>query len=255
MHQEQGLSVETKMAAIVAQSPDLDSRAVKKTAEREVGEGKAIWGAVDFKVRWYPIEGESREQMKAWKSEIEGVLLALQKAVDSGDLTEFIEASKGSVKAEQIWEMVGAIKQQAEESGIELDPEARKLLAIDLWIRREQGGRWKKETLRRSFWRVATGQGSKIADVLDRDKAPNCIDVAYLIKALGHEFDIDGEVGSIPSSTPGIDHRYFETASGKILDYWYLPESGGLALSKDVYKKLLALRKQNGHGHRSKQEK
>ena len=78
MQQENGLSVEAKMAAIAAQSPELTSDVVRKTAEREVSDGKEIWGAVDFTVNWYPVEGSSREQMQEWKGEVDQLLSELE---------------------------------------------------------------------------------------------------------------------------------------------------------------------------------
>ncbi|MEK9131032.1 MAG: hypothetical protein AAB429_02870 [Patescibacteria group bacterium] len=256
MQQENGLSVEAKMAAIAAQSPELTSDVVRKTAEREVSDGKEIWGAVDFTVNWYPVEGSSREQMQEWKGEVDQLLSELEAGVASGDLSSFIEASKGTVTADDIWGIIEDIKRQAKEEGLELDAEAKQLLAIDLWIKRQQGGKWKKETLRRTAWKILTGEGSKIADVLDRDAAPNCIDVAYLAKAMSHQFGVNGEVRQLASGTPGIDHRYFQAQSGKVLDYWWLPKSGGVALSETTYQKLLTKRARGGsHSHQSEQEK
>lgn len=256
MGKENGLSVEAKIEAIGAQSPELAAEVVQKTAEQEVSDGKEIWGAVDFTVRWYPIEGSSREQMQEWKNEVNQLLLELEAAVTSGDLSSFIKVSKGTVTSDDIWSIVKDIRRQAEEEELEMDAEARQLLAIDLWIRRQQGGKWKKGTLRRAAWRIITGEGVKIAEVLDRDAAPNCIDVAYLAKAMSHQFGVDGEVKQIASGTRGIDHRYFRTRSGKVLDYWWLPESGGVALSEAAYQKLIAERIGGGsHSHQSEQEK
>ena len=256
MHLENESTIGAKILAIKAQSPELAADTVRQTAEQEASDGKEIWGAVDFTVNWYPIEGPQREQMQTWKNEVDQLLSELEAGVASGDLSSFIEASKKTVTTDDIWNIVKDIKRQAEEEGLEFDSEARHLIAIDLWIKRQQGGKWKKETLRRTAWKIITGEGLKIVDVLDRDSAPNCIDVAYLAKAMSHQFGVYGEVNRVASATPGIDHRYFRTESGKILDYWWLQESGGVALSASAYQKLLAKRAEGGsHSHPSEQEK
>lgn len=252
---ERGLDLEAKMTAIGAQSPELDADAVRRTAEKEVAQGRAIWGAVDFGVRWYPVEGAGHEEMGKWKQGVDQLQINLQTAIDSGDLTKFVAESAGSITEEEVWNIVGEVKKQVAETGVAFDDEARQMLAIDLWIRRQQGGKWKKETLRKAFWRVASGQGSKIADVLNRDNAPNCIDVGYFVKALADQFAIRGDIKTTPSNKGGIDHRYFQTDSGKVLDYWWLKESGGLALTPEVHQKASEMYKKRQHDHGSQKTK
>ncbi|MFH2063037.1 MAG: hypothetical protein ABIJ46_02675 [bacterium] len=239
-----------KVEAIMRQSPNLSIEGATNIAKEEVDQGKSVEGSIDigFGLGQYELEGETREKMEQWKDEVTEILDSLQKGMDSGDFSKFVEATNEKFHQGDVRKIIDKLTRQAEETGVEIDDEAKKLMAIGFWLWREQGGEWKTgRTELQTVARMLSGR-SKIGDVLKRETSPNCVETSFLIRAVARKLGVPGEVRKTRRKI--VDHRYFQTDNGKVMDYWWLRGTAGVALTKEAYKKLRPdVTEDPDHGH------
>lgn len=234
---EKQFKIDKKVEAIKKQSPEINPDVVEEQAKKEVDNFVEVWGAVNkLGGEWYSIEGESKEKMAEWKNQVVEILNAM-------DDKNFHE--KTNIYLDKIPQN---IERESKEFGGSFDDEAKTLLAISLWLQREQGGKWAGN--RKILWRIMSKDSTKLSSILDKNGAPACVDTSFLIKALAEEFDIKGEVKKVPMSKSKLipekmSHFYFQSETGKIVDYWWARSSkrgentGGLKLTQEAYEKTL----------------
>lgn len=231
--------IAAKVEAIGEQSPDIADAEIRSQAEDEVDRGLEIWGAMDVGPKWYSIEAESKEIMEKWKTQIEEVLAEVSKSIETGDFSGLSEVLGENFHESDLGKLVDKIEAEASEYGQEFDDEAKKLVSIGLWLWREQGGTWAGE--RKTVWKVLTRDSVRLSSFLDKEGAPSCVDTSFLIKALADQLGIQGEVqkverGVIAKATSGkMAHRYFQTDSGKVMDYWWSRGTAGLKMNSDAF--------------------
>ncbi len=231
--------IDAKTAAIHQQSPELSPAIATQTAIKEADANQPIEGSVKFKVggiklRQYEIRGESPEVMAKWKGEVTAVLDSLKDAIATGDFAKLVEVSQEKIHTDDIKKGLAKLELQSAETGIPVDEEAQKLLAIGLWIQREQGGKWKSGVVElKTAGRILTGS-SQLADALSPENDPSCLEISHLVQAMARELGIKGQIKTVPRL--GVDHRYFAADSGKIMDYWWLRNTGGVALNEQAFK-------------------
>ncbi|MFZ2226730.1 MAG: hypothetical protein WA064_05430 [Candidatus Moraniibacteriota bacterium] len=210
---------------------------LSEKASAEVDSLVKVLGSINkFGDRWYRIEGENKEKMTEWKNQITEILNCL--------------ADKDFHKKTNIYldKIPQNIEREMGEFGGSFDEEAKTLLSICLWLQREQGGKWVGN--RKVLWRIMSKDSVTLSSILDRNSAPSCVDTSFLIKALAEEFGIAGEVKKLPMGKmnliPGkIAHFYFESETGKIVDFWWGRSSkrgentGGLKLTQESYDKTV----------------
>jgi len=231
--------IDAKTAAIRQQSPELSLAVVTRTATQEADANKSIEGSVKFmagpvKLRQYEIRGESPEVMAKWKGEVTAVLDGLKDAIATGDFAKVIEVCQDKIHTDDIKKGLAKLELQSADTGIPVDEEAQKLLAIGLWIQREQGGKWKSGQVElKTAGRILSGS-SQLADALSPENDPSCLEISHLVQAMSRELGIKGQIKTTPRF--GVDHRYFASNSGKIMDYWWLRGTGGVALNEQAFK-------------------
>lgn len=231
--------IDAKTAAILKQSPELSLAIATQTATKETDDNQPIEGTVKFnvgpiKLRRYEIRGESPEVMFKWKEEVAAVLDGLKEGLASGDFSRFIAVSQEKFHTDDIKKILAKLELQSADTGLPVDEEAQKLLAIGLWIWREQGGQWRTgKTELKTAGRILSGS-SQLADALSPANDPSCLEISHLVQAMSRELGIKGQIKTTPRL--GVDHRYFATDSGKIMDYWWLRGTGGVALNEQAFK-------------------
>jgi hypothetical protein len=231
--------ITAKVGAIKNQSPDMSDTEVRSQAKDEVDRGLEIWGAMDVGPKWYSIEGESKETMEKWKAQIEEVLKEVNQAGETGDFSGLSEILGENFYESDLGKLFDKIKAEANEYGQEFDEEAKKLSSIGLWLWREQGGAWAGE--RKTVWKVLTKDSAKISSFLEEEGAPSCVDTSFLVKALADQLGIQGEVkkverGVMAKATFGkMAHRYFQSDTGKVLDYWWSRGTAGLKMNSEAF--------------------
>lgn len=241
-------SVSEKAAAIAKQNPKLPDDLVRRTAEEEVARGESVEGAIDRGFGYYKLHGEDQETMERWKADITQIRDGVHKGRTSGDFSKFLEATQGKFHEGDVKKILGKLSEQTIETGVEMDEEGETLLSIGFWLWKEQGGNWKTgKTELKTIARIVSGS-SKIGDALKEHQDPNCIETSFLIRAVAREMGISGEIRT--TSRAIVDHRYFETPSGKIMDYWWMRGTAGLALSQEAFKKARPeVSGNSGHDH------
>lgn len=246
--EEKQEKIEKKIEAIRKQSPNMSPDEIVSISAKEVDNFVEVWGAINtLGGHWYRVEGESKEKMTEWKSQVENIISAFD------DEERFYELTGIHSKD------IKNIKENISKEG-ELDNKAKTLLSINLWLKREQGGRWAGH--RKTIWRVLAKESTSLTEILDRDGAPACIDTSFLTKALAEEFDIKGDVKKVPISKSKLApekmaHFYFQAktddeeknsskeSSGIIADYWWArsmdesKDTGGIKLTQDSYDKVV----------------
>jgi hypothetical protein len=231
--------IDAKTEAILKQSPELSSAVAAQTATKEADANQSIEGSVKFKVgplklRQYEIRGESPEVMAEWKGEVTAVLDSLKDAIATGDFAKVIEVCQDKIHIDDIKKGLAKLELQSVDTGIPVDEEAQKLLAIGLWIQREQGGKWNSGAVElKTVGRILSGS-SQLADALSPENDPSCLEISHLVQAMSRELGIKGQIKTTPGF--GVDHRYFAADSGKIMDYWWLRNTGGVALNEQASK-------------------
>ncbi len=234
-------TIDAKTVAILKQSPELSAAVASQTATKEADANQSIEGSVNFRLpgtevslHRYTIRGESPEVMAQWKGEVAAVLDGLKDAITTGDFAKVIEICQDKIHTDDVKKGLAKLELQSADTGIPVDEEAQKLLAIGLWIQREQGGKWKTgQTELKTAGRILSG-GSQLADALSPENDPSCLEISHLVQAMSRELGIKGEIKTTPRL--GVDHRYFATDSGKIMDYWWLRNTGGVALNEQAFK-------------------
>ncbi len=240
--------VNKKVEAIAKQSPKLPADIVRRTAEDEVARGESIEGVMDRGIGYYKLQGENQETMEQWKADVSQIRDGVHEGRVSGDFSKFIDVTEGKFHEGDIRRILDKLSEQTQETGVEMDDEGETLLSIGLWLWKEQGGDWSTgKTELKTVARILSGS-SKIGDALEQDQNPNCVETTFLIRAVAREMGIPGEVRTTPRAM--IDHRYFETTSGKIMDYWWMRGTAGLALSQVTFKKARPDASESpDHGH------
>ena len=233
--QERQMRVNEKVGAI-SNNPgeNRSTREIKEQAEDEVDKGLVVWGVVDAGSKWYSVDGESRETMEAWKTQLEQILENAKMAIESQNFSSLSEIMGDDFIESDLAGIVEKLHHEANEYGQVIDDEAMKLLSIGLWLWREQGGAWAGE--RKIIWKMLTKDSAKLSSFLEEKGAPSCIDTSFLVKALADQLDIHGDVQKIGEGK--LAHRYFQTDSGKIMDYWWSRGTAGLKLNKDAFAKV-----------------
>jgi len=235
-------AVAAKVEAIRRQSPKMTGEEIRLQAEDEVDAGLKIWGTLNIGPKQYNIEGESKEVMEKWERQIREILEKVDKAIEDGDFTGLVKLLGENFHEHDLSVLVEKIKMEAERFGQELGDEAKKLLSIGLWLWREQGGAWAGE--RKTIWRILTKDSASLSSFLDKAGAPSCIDTSFLIKALADQMGIAGDVkkidkGIVAKITFGkMAHRYFQTDSGKVMDYWWSRGTAGLKMNPTAYTEI-----------------
>ena len=111
-----------------------------------------------------------------------------------------------------------------------LDEESLTLLAIGIFEQRERPD-WKGHL--KCTLRVVRGGLYVFEDILKNSHSASCIDAMVVIKEVARAFGIEGCLVS------NLQHRHFETRSGKILDPGFFPNRSGFFSSVDQYRSML----------------
>ena len=234
--------IATKVEAIKEQSPDMSDNEVYSQAKDEIDKGLDIWGSIDVGPKWYSVEGESKETMEKWKTEIQQVLTEVNSAIENGDFSGLSEVLGENFHENDLNKLFDKIDTESSEYGQKFDDESKKLVSIGLWLWREQGGAWAGQ--RKIVWKVLTKDSAKLSSFLEDEGAPSCVDTSFLVKALANQMGINGNVqkvekGLVAKATfKKMSHRYFQTDSGKIMDYWWARGTAGLKVNSDAFSKV-----------------
>lgn len=112
-----------------------------------------------------------------------------------------------------------------------LDEEDKTLLAISLWILREQD-KWKWRTISK----VLKGGTFSLSSFVQKKGLPSCLDSVVLTKRMAESFQIIGQVKLAEPDKHQFSHRYFQSESGKIVDVWWGRRNrGGLFQKEEDY--------------------
>jgi hypothetical protein len=190
--------------------------------------------------------------MAEWKEKV----AEIKNILESGDFKKIPETEYWDEKNEIKRSIIENINSDAEKFGGSFGDREKTLLAISLWLKREQGGKWAD---RKAIWRVLSKDSIRLSSILDRNGSPACVDTSFLTKALAEEFGIQGEVKKVPMSKSSLapekmSHFYFQAktetesekksdeSSGAIVDYWWArgkESTGGIKLNQDSYNKVV----------------
>lgn len=167
------------------------------------------------------------EKMSEWSTLVNEILVVISADdFDDKKLYELLVDKKDQLR-DSIAEAMPAVIKKIESR--DLDKDDKILLAIGLWIARDRGS-WQAI---RSVAKLIFGSEYKIEEVLDKSGAPNCIDTSVLEKAMAAKFGITGQV--ISKNNRKLDHHWFQTDSGKILDIWWGNKAGLLFKDEDDF--------------------
>ena len=89
-----------------------------------------------------------------------------------------------------------------------------------------------------------TKDSVELSSFLEEEGAPSCVDTSFLVKALAEQMGIKGEVQKVEKSIiakatfGAMVHRYFQTESGKVMDYWWSRGTAGLKINSDAFSKV-----------------
>ncbi len=169
-------------------------------------------------VREYVITGESPEVMEKWHGQIQEIVDALNKR-DLDKLVELMQGGKYQIDNQKITEI---LEQEIN------DEESRNLFGIALWILREQD-KWAGH--RKIVTKMLKGGEYSLSSFLEAGGKPWCLESTVLAKTMAENFGIKGEIKRAP-----IMHRYFQAASGKILDVWWGYRRGGVFQNEQQWK-------------------
>ena len=169
-------------------------------------------------VREYVITGESPEVMEKWHGQIQEIVDALNKR-DLDKLVELMQSGKYQIDNQKITEI---LEQEIN------DEESLNLFGIALWILREQD-KWAGH--RKIVTKMLKGGEYSLSSFLEAGGKPWCLESTVLAKTMAENFGIKGEIKRAP-----IMHRYFQAASGKILDVWWGYRRGGVFQNEQQWK-------------------
>lgn len=228
-------TVTKKIKAISTENLGLNPDIIRQTAEQETREAEAVWSGLNSKRRY----SENRDIFNEWKSEVTSIRSVLEKALQSKDFSTFVELLKtDTFHTNDVAKLIGQIeaaKRVFEQAGIVLDNEAITLLAINAWMIKKQGGDWAGDLT--TFSKALRRGTKRFSDLLNKNGAPSCVDTSYTIKAIAHELGFEGQIKQVQEGV--IPHRYFETNSGKVMDYWWNRGQGGICPTADIFQRTI----------------
>lgn len=172
--------------------------------------------------RDYVITDEEREVIEEWASQIQ----ELRDLIDRSDKEGLTELAK----RENSQPYINKVLEKLEIEG--LDEEDKTLLAIGLWIQREQD-KWRKW---RVIVKVLKGGTFSLSSFLQDKGKPSCLDSSVLAQRMAENFHIAGQV-ELSQPENQFSHRYFRSQSGKVVDVWWGWRRGGLFQNEDEFEK------------------
>jgi hypothetical protein len=163
--------------------------------------------------RDYVIFDEKPEIIEEWVTQIREIRDAINKH-NMENLDMVTRRENHQSHASKVYEIL-------EKEG--LDEEDKTLLAIGLWIQREQD-KWSN---RRIIAKTIIGGTHGLSSFLRNKGKSTCLDLSVLTKRMAENFHIAGDV-EFSQLDGRIPHRYFRSNSGKIVDIWLGWKRGGL---------------------------
>lgn len=175
-------------------------------------------------LRDYTVFAPREGVLLSWIREVDELKQLLVNRFSANQLKEKIERIKGNdhlkIDPDCIRNLVkGMIHNN------NFDDETATLLSIGLFTLHKKP-RWEGV---RGFTRVIIG-GNYYLETFPDDETINCIDIASWIKLMADHYRIEGNIVS------EIDHSYYESASGKILDPMEAPRVAGFFATKNLYR-------------------
>lgn len=179
----------------------------------------------------YKVSVEDEKVLELWHKQIEEILTAIsQEPIDRKALDTLLRSDRefqqlltdGTFKRNFDW-----VFEQLEQKNF--DEEDKILLAIGLWFDREKG-MFKFTPL---IKRILVGINYKMENVVKKWGLPDCINSAVATKEMAQQFGVEGEV--VAQFGNRFQHRYFKSASGKILDMWWGGDRAGLFQSEEDF--------------------
>ena len=163
--------------------------------------------------RDYVIFDEKPEVIEKWTAQIQEIL----DAIDKHNLQDLEKLTERHDRRSYAVEVCETLKEEG------LDEEDKTLLAIGLWIQREQD-KWSN---RRIIAKTIIGGTHGLSSFLRNKGKSTCLDLSVLTKRMAENFHIAGDV-EFSQLEGRVPHRYFRSNSGKIVDIWLGWKRGGL---------------------------
>ena len=117
--------ITAKVEVIKKQSPNMSDDEIFSQAMDEVDKGLVIWGAISVGKKWYSIEGESKETMEKWKTQVEEILKEVNTSLETGNFAVLSEILGENFYENDLGKIFDKIKNEANEYNQEFDEEAK----------------------------------------------------------------------------------------------------------------------------------